>query len=136
MTPTEAGALLTIAAAFDNRKPDADAAKAWAVALEGYRFEDCREAIVAHYRASSEWLMPQAVIAAVKRIRSKRIADHPPVTPPPFKTFAEEQTWRRELNRRIGDGQTFEPDQWYGELNAHPLSDLKALMPRPDQETP
>ena len=32
MTPAQAAALLTIAASFDNRKPDADQAKAWAMA--------------------------------------------------------------------------------------------------------
>lgn len=82
MNTQEAAALLSIAAAFDNRKPDPDAAKAWAVVLDGLRFEDCRDAIVAHYKASSEWLMPQAVIAGVKRIRSKRLLEFGPLTPP------------------------------------------------------
>ena len=53
MTPTDAARLLTLAAAYDNRKPDADQAKAWAMVLDGLRFEDCCEAIVAHYRATA-----------------------------------------------------------------------------------
>lgn len=82
MTPAEAAALLTIAAAFDNRKPDADAARAWSLALDGYRFEDCRDAVVAHYRSSSEWLMPQKVLTEVKRIRRQRLLDYGPLNPP------------------------------------------------------
>lgn len=40
MTPTEAAMLLTIAASYDNRKPDADQAKAWAMVLDDLRFVD------------------------------------------------------------------------------------------------
>ena len=69
MTPTDAARLLTLAAAYDNRKPDADQAKAWAMVLDGLRFEDCCEAIVAHYPTSRDWMMPAHVIADVKRIR-------------------------------------------------------------------
>jgi hypothetical protein len=69
---TEAAALLTVAAAFDNRKPDADQAKVWALALDGLRFIDCRDAIVTHYQSSREWLMPADVIRGVKRLRRDR----------------------------------------------------------------
>ncbi|MGZ4519746.1 MAG: hypothetical protein ACXVGA_03710, partial [Mycobacteriaceae bacterium] len=67
MTPAEAQTLLGIAASFDNRKPSEEAAIAWSHALNGFRFVDCRDAIVAHYRVSSEWLMPAKVVAEVKR---------------------------------------------------------------------
>lgn len=82
MNPAEAAALLGIAAAFDNRKPDADAAKAWAIALDGLRFEDCRDAVVAHFRASSDWLMPSVVIHHVKQARDRRIKAHGGIAPP------------------------------------------------------
>lgn len=132
MTPTEAQGLLTVAAAFDNRKPDPDAAKAWSVALDGIRFEDARDAIVAHYRASSEWLMPAKVIAEVKRIRSKRIEDHPPLTPPADLDPVETNAWLREQRWRIGNGELLDPDEARGELKPRHLPDLRALMQRPD----
>lgn len=128
MNPAEAQALLTIAAAFDNRKPDPDAAKAWSVALDGLRFEDCRDAIVAHYRASSEWLMPAKVIGEVKRIRAKRIADHPAPTPPADLDPVETCAWLREARRRIADGETV-ADADRGELRPRHLPDLRELMP-------
>lgn len=107
MTPVEAQVLLGIAAAFDNRKPDADAAKAWSVALHGLRFEDCRDAIVAHYRASSDWLMPQRIVSEVKRIRSKRVADFGPIDPPPGFDPDDTEAYRRWLAgmvRAVADG--------------------------------
>ena len=132
MTPQQAAALLTVAAAFDNRKPDPDAAKAWSVALDGIRFEDARDAIVTHYRGSSEWLMPAKVIAEVKRIRAKRIADHPQPVPPAELDPVQTNAWLKEARRRIGDGETV-PDADRGQLRARHLPDLRALMPK---ETP
>jgi hypothetical protein len=119
MKPTEAAALLTIAAAYDNRKPDADQAKAWAMALNNLRFEDCRDAIVEHYQRSREWLMPVDVIVAVKRARAKRIADFGPI-PAPDHLDADSDTFDQDYaaymattTQAIADGtyQSPEPKQ-------------------------
>jgi hypothetical protein len=128
MTPAEAGALLTVAAAFDNRKPDEDAAKAWSIALDGLRFIDARDAIVAHYKTSSEWLMPSKVIAEVKRIRAKRIAEHPAPTPPANLDPVETCAWLKAARARIADGETV-PDGDRGELHQRHLPDLRQVMP-------
>jgi hypothetical protein len=127
MTPTEATALLSICAAFDNRKPDKDAATAWSVALGDIRFVDARDAVVAHYRASNEWIMPANVIGEVRRIRAKRIVDHDPLTPPPGLTVAETNVWLREAHARIGDGETINCDAAYGELRPRHLPELRQL---------
>jgi hypothetical protein len=129
VTPTEAAALLTVAAAFDNRRPDPDAAKAWSVALGDLPFHDCRDAIVAHYRVSSDWLMPAMVIGEVRRTRAKRIAEVGDLTPPAGLSDAEERTWLGEARRRIGDGLEVHAD--HGELRARHLPDLRALLPKP-----
>lgn len=109
MNTQEAAALLAVAAAFDNRKPDPDAATAWAIALEGLRFQDCRDAIIAHYRVSSDWLMPAKVISEVKRIRTKRIDDYGLIqTPPghdPDDTVGH-QRWLRAARAAIADGES------------------------------
>jgi len=108
--PTEAAALLTIAAAFDNRKPDADQAKAWAMALDGLRFEDCREVIIEHYRNSREWLMPVEVVAGVRRMRDRRIAALSIDIPPGFDPddTAAYARLLAESRRRAGDGEVVE----------------------------
>lgn len=111
MKPTEAAALLTIAAAYDNRKPDPDAAKAWAMALDGLRFEDCRQVVVEHYRTSREWMMPVDVIGGVKRLRHQRILAFGPYDVPSGLSDAEYSRFITDTNRRIGDGELTSPDQ-------------------------
>jgi hypothetical protein len=110
MKPTEAAALLTIAAAYDNRKPDADQAKAWAMALDGMRFEDCRTVIVEHYRRTRDWLMPSDVVAGVKSIRDRRIREFGPLPAPDGELESGEYARQiRETIRRIADGELAPP---------------------------
>jgi hypothetical protein len=109
---TEAAALLTIAASFDNRKPDADTAKAWAMALDGLRFEDCRQVVVEHYRSSREWLMPSDVISGVKRVRNQRVKDFGVLPDPPSHIdpdSPEHLRWVRDTTKAIADG-TYVPE--------------------------
>lgn len=134
MTPAEAQMLLSIAASFDNRKPNEEAAVSWSHALDGLRFEDARDAIVAHYRASSEWLMPAKVISEVRRIRSKRIAEAGDLTPPPDLTPLETIAWLKDAKRRIGNGETVDDLAAYGELTPRHMPDLLRVLPSPDDE--
>jgi hypothetical protein len=127
MTPAEAAALLAVAAAFDNRKPDADAAAAWSLALDGLRFVDCREVVVEHYRRSNDWLMPNHVIGAVRRLRDKRIALAGDLTPPPNLTPLETIAWLGDARRTIADGESVDAD--YGELKQRHLPDLRLRPP-------
>jgi hypothetical protein len=141
MTPTEAAALLTICAAYDNRKPDADAAKAWAMALDSHRFEDCRDAIVSHYRTSREWIMPADVIAAVKRVRGGRIED---VAPSPPADMDPDDTgryarWLEVTRRQIADGEEPDPEPYrptrqIGELR-QVLRSVPALEAKPREKS-
>ena len=109
MKPAEAQVLLSMASAFDNRKPDEYTARAWAAALDGLRLEDCQEALIEHYKTSTDYLMPVMIRTAVKRIRSKRIAEAGDLTPPPGLDVDETREWLREARRRIGDGETYTP---------------------------
>ncbi len=133
MTPAEAQVLLTMASAVDNRKIDdtGDTAKAWAAMLNDVRFEDARLALIQHFKTSTEYLMPVMIRTAVRKMRAKRIDDHPPLTPPPGLTVLETNQWLKEARRRIGDGETIDSDAAY-ELKPRVLSDLAALMPTPD----
>lgn len=82
MTPAEAQVLLSMAAAFDNRKPDADTARAWSAVLDGLRFDDCRDALIEHYKTSTEYLMPVMIRRGVKRLRSARMDNYGPIPAP------------------------------------------------------
>lgn len=131
MTPAEAQILLSMAATVDNRKPDEDAARAWAAMLNDLRFEDCREAVIAHYRVSTEWLMPSMVRAGVKAIRDNRIREFGPFEPPSDLDPADYSPWLGNMLRRIADGDTFDPEE-LAAIHARPrnMPDLEALLPR------
>jgi len=112
---SEAAALLTLVASFDNRKPDEAAAMAWADALDGLRPQDCAEAIRQHFRESREWLMPVDVRRRVGKIRAERVARHVPVTPPVELDVLEGEAfdraylaWHRGITQRIADGEVIE----------------------------
>ena len=129
MKPTEAAALLTIAAAYDNRKPDADQAKAWAMILADLRFEDCRAVILEHYTKSREWLMPADVISGVKRLRAERLRRFGHIPPPAHLADdpAAEVEWFRRVKSLVADGQITSLDQvddQRGELKARDLRSL------------
>lgn len=108
MTPAEAQRLLTIAAAFDNRRPDEDAAHAWAVALGGLPFDDCRLAVIEHYRHSTAWLMPATVRGIVMRTRGGRISSFGTLPDPPDGFDPDDVAgylrWLRGTLRAIADG--------------------------------
>lgn len=95
--------LLTLAAAYDRRKPDNAAATAWLLAVGDLRLDDAKLAVVAHYRDSSEWLMPAHVRAYVKAIRAARVQDAPLQGRPPADPV-EYGKWLGSERRRIADG--------------------------------
>ena len=136
MNPAEAAVLLGIAASYDNRKPDETAAQAWALALEDLTFADCRDAVVAHYRVSPEWLMPSQVRTSVRKVRDKRIADHEhELTPPPdAREGAALHAWLADARRRLGDGEpvaAINPPEL--DLKPRNLGDLRELVRTPER---
>lgn len=73
MNLTETAKLLTMCAAFDQRTiGEADVA-AWQATLDDLRFEDCREAVIAHFRNSASRIMPHDVRVAVNAMRRERL---------------------------------------------------------------
>lgn len=130
MSPAEAQVLISMAAAIDNRKPDPDAARAWAALLDGLGFEDCRTAVLQHLQTSTEWLTPALVRTAVLRVRRERRIEHRrlqgPLLPPPGLTNAEERAWERDALKRISNGDVIDSEAPYGELVAGSVRELLA----------
>lgn len=72
MDKPEVVLLLTLAGTYDYRKVgDADV-EAWHLALHDVDFDDAKAAVVAHYRATRDRLMPADVRQGVKAIREER----------------------------------------------------------------
>lgn len=75
MTPADAARLLGVAAIFDRRTIGETEARAWADALDDLDPRDCADAIRAHYRDQTTWIMPAHIrerIAAVRRAEAER----------------------------------------------------------------
>lgn len=78
VTAPEASVLLTVAALYDNRKPDQYVAREWADALKDHDFEDAKQAIRDHYRTpGTGYLTVADVIAGIRRIRDERVKASP-----------------------------------------------------------
>lgn len=107
MTLTETAQVLALAAAFDRRTVgDADV-YAWQATLGDTDFEDAKTAVVAHYRISSEWLMPAQIRAAVAKIRAQRLTNAGP-EPAPQVDPDDVVAYQRELRAQrahAADGQ-------------------------------
>lgn len=67
MTPEEAGKLLGICAAYDNRNVDDSVLYAWFRVIGDLPYGACETAVINHYSASREWIMPADVRSRVKR---------------------------------------------------------------------
>lgn len=80
MNPDEAAELLGHCAAFDNRKPSAAAATAWAAALHDVPLDaDAKAAVAAYYSTPPKdpdqrlWILPHHVRTLRTKIRSQRL---------------------------------------------------------------
>jgi hypothetical protein len=106
VTPEETIDLLTVAAAFDRRTTGEADVTAWHAAIGDLEFSDSRDAIVAHYRDSGEWIMPADVRNRVKATRRDRLERE--IVGAPSAELADEPGQYREAIRgrvrEIADG--------------------------------
>lgn len=72
MTATEVGSLLGMCAVIDNRTVDEMTVGAWQTLLDGFGFDECREAVLAHYRDSTEWILPAHITQLAREARRQR----------------------------------------------------------------
>lgn len=109
VAPEVAAALLSWAAAFDNREVTRTAAIAWADALDDcVTPADGKAAITTHARTSSEYLKPLHVNIEVRRIRKIRTDAIGAEEIPPAELAenpARALGWTREYRRARGDGE-------------------------------
>lgn len=72
MNLAETHDLLTLIAAYDNRRFDDATVLAWHPILASATFEDCRTAVTRHFATSTEYLMPAHVNRGAIEIRNRR----------------------------------------------------------------
>ena len=65
--------LLTLMASYDRRKVGEADVPAWDAAVGDLPYDDCRTAVIAHYRETADWIMPAHVRRRVLAIRNERL---------------------------------------------------------------
>lgn len=100
---------------------------AWADLLGDIHLEDAKVA-VRNVVAKQTFIAVAEIRAEVRRIRVKRIAEHPPLTPPPDLSELETRRWLRNARSRVGDGETLDVDAAYGVLELRDLAELGQKM--------
>jgi hypothetical protein len=102
----ETAAVLAMITALDTRRMYGDIdAKAWHAVIGDLRFDDCREAVIQHYRESPHSITPADVRSKVSALRKARIGDRvaplPPVDPEDIQAYRD---WQQAWYRSVGDG--------------------------------
>lgn len=69
MNIVEVGKLLTIASAYDNRTVSKESAVAWNEVIGDIDFDVAVEAVKAHFRTSTDYLLPAHVVSGARRVR-------------------------------------------------------------------
>lgn len=77
MNIRETGQLLAQCAVFDQRSiGEADILGWQAIVPEMLEFDDCAQAVIAHYRHSRERIMPKDLISRAHTVRARRTGQH------------------------------------------------------------
>lgn len=132
MTMQEVAAVLAMISALDGRKAFGEIdAQAWHAVVGDLRFEDCREAVILHYRESTVTLMPAELRARVKQVRRQRIGDRvaplPPVEADEVGRYAQ---WQQAWYRGLGDGLTDDEAERYADAELGVIRQAVVTKPR------
>lgn len=107
MSTDEVIDLLTLMASYDRRKVGEADVAAWYAAMGDLAFSDSRDAVIAHYRDSTEWIMPAHVRRRVAAIRQARLDAAGPTEIPQelANRPIEAREWLQRTRNAIADGQ-------------------------------
>lgn len=102
----ETAAILAMVTALDSRRSFGELdAKAWQAVIGDFSFDDCREALIGHYRESPHSITPSDIatrVAAARRARiGNRVAPLPPVDPNDVVRY---KSWIGAWSTAIADG--------------------------------
>lgn len=114
MTKRQVSDLLNLIVSVDGRRMNEHTPAAWQGILGDLGFEDCRDAILAHYQDSTDWLTPAHIRKRVKAVRQRRINQvGENINPSRLDSEdpREEIRVRRALTKALGDG-TLTADQY------------------------
>lgn len=111
MTIEETGAVLATCALYDNRKTDRHIVIMWHRVIGDLPYQDCEDAVVAHYTETAERIMPAHIRSRVKAVRRDRL-DREIAQAPPAGLADDPARYRAELQSgitRIANGHRIPP---------------------------
>ncbi|WP_350269337.1 hypothetical protein AAFP32_12140 [Brevibacterium sp. CBA3109] len=113
MKLSEAGELLALISAYDNRNFNKETTAAWYDLLGPFTLAEAKQAVKKHYAENPDWLMPSHVRSAIKADRKARLAKLGPINPnrADMTDVATELTTARELTQAIASG-ALTPEQY------------------------
>lgn len=114
MTPPQMADLLNLISSTDGRNLTQQMPSAWMEHLGDLGYQDCKQAVLAHYRDSTEWLMPAHIRKRVQAVRQQRInaiGQNVNASRADAEDPRNEIRVRTALTRALGDG-TLTPDQY------------------------
>ena len=82
MTPSQVAELLTFCAAFDRRTIGKADVLAWHTVLGDIDHAEASDAVSAHYRDQTRWIMPADIRGAVRTVHRDRLERHTEAHPP------------------------------------------------------
>lgn len=125
----ETAGVLAMISALDSRKVYGEIdAQAWHAVIGDLRFDDCREAVIQHYRESPHSITPADVRGKVTAVRKSRIGDRiAPVPPIDPSDTASYQQWQQAWYRGVGDGLTVDEAERVAD---HALGVARQSLPR------
>lgn len=113
------------AQALDQYTPDA-----WVIVLGHLDYTDAKQAVGSLASLPLEpgrarYIEPGHIIAEVRRIQDRRLADAPEITPPAGLREIEYRTWLRSTRRQIAAG-TYQPPERQIGTGHRPIAELIA----------
>jgi hypothetical protein len=136
MKRSEIAILLTKVAAFDQRTIGEADVEAWAEVFEdtGVELPECMAAVTAHFKASTDRLMPNEIIRLTKAIRNARIKTaldrHLGNVPMPGDLDqVQERAWRKAWTAAVHAGHPDPIQSANDALGLRPLREALIAMP-------
>ncbi|WP_181275987.1 hypothetical protein [Brevibacterium oceani] len=107
MRLSEAGDVLTLISAYDNRNFNEETSAAWYDLLHSYSLAEAKHAVKKHYAESRDWLMPADVLRIIKTERRARLAKVETIAPSraDMTSTAAELETTKALSKAIASGE-------------------------------
>ena len=107
MRLSEAGELLALIKAYDNRSFNEETSAAWYDLLSPYTLAEAKHAVKKHYAESRDWLMPADVLRIIKTERRNRLARVETIVPSraDMTSTAAELATTKALSKAIASGE-------------------------------